>query len=577
MADLWQQFHSLPKAIRDSVATHQSLVLIDALEHEYPGLDLANLVMRIMVHDFKFSELPSKLISENDLTEAAASQVTDRLRRELFVGMVGEYLGLTRPPAGTPPATPPPVSAKPPLIKSMPAKPPVAVAAMPVKPMTAAPANLPVRESGPAVPPPTVPLTPTPPVGPMAPTQAYSDEDAAEIAQQIQKLKTIKPDNINQDLNGLAQDILTNQSLAFSDELMQRRALAIIKARLKDIRRTDETKAMLMREPKVGGLGLDPEIASQISRLAELKSEELKARGMIKPPAILPPPPPPPPVPKTVQAKPIPIPPLTRKFPTVPPPVPIIPNVTEPPRPSRPVVRPPDIPPPPPLPTDVRQPAQPTPVPVATPPKPRPSGPGTLTNPPPLTPRPRSAFPDLPIAPVAAPPPVPPAAAPIPPTVAAPVTPRPAVRLAQPGALTNPPPLTPSPQRPPTVLQQRTQDRPTVADVVRPYKALGPTEEMRSMTLLEFRRLGLGATDSARKILDSFNHLQRESYSVWAEAVAGWRQSAVFQLYLTMGQESLEVGTPISQVIADRGRRGLPYLSEHEFSVIADLSRRLQL
>lgn len=97
------------------------------------------------------------------------------------------------------------------------------------------------------------------------------------------------------------------------------------------------------------------------------------------------------------------------------------------------------------------------------------------------------------------------------------------------------------------------------------------------MTLMEFRRLGQGAAESARRLFEKFQHFQRESFTVWSGAVNGWRQSDVYQLYLAMGRESLERGVPISQVITDRGRTGQAYLSEHEFTIISDLNRQLQL
>ena len=120
-------------------------------------------------------------------------------------------------------------------------------------------------------------------------------------------------------------------------------------------------------------------------------------------------------------------------------------------------------------------------------------------------------------------------------------------------------------------------DRPTVADIVRPPMTLGPAEELRSLTLIEFRRMGQGAAEAAKKLLEKFQHLKRESFAVWSQALAGWRQSDVYQLYLAMGRESLERGAPISQIIAERGRTGLPYLSEHEFSILVDLNRQLQI
>ncbi len=492
MADIWQQFHSLPKAIRDGVATPQAIATVDDLEQRYPGVDLANLIMRVVVHEFPVGDLPAKLQAECLLDRPAAEEVSRRLRQEVFVGDIADYLGLARgeartkpppaSPAGRQPASPAPRSAPPvnlPVVESVPHRPP--------------PGSLPKTPPAPVViQPPAVPLlTPVAPVGSQAPITQYSDDDAAEIERQAAKLRTLTAVNPNQDFDSLARTIRTAQNLAFADELLSRRAVSIIKARLKNIRPTGATADLLTRNPKVGGLGLDSDIAAQVAAAAERYVGELKSRGMVQTPS-MPQPPRPPAVPLVVQEKPPPMPPLRRDAPLAAPVVP--PNVTEPPRPSRPIIRPVDIPPPP--------------------------------TPPAAIPR-------------SAPPPARPAA---------------------------------------TVMSgARLTDRPTVADVVRPTLALGPGEEMRSLTLLEFRRLGQGATEVARKLLDKFQHFQRESFTVWAAAVAGWRQSDVFQLYVSMGRDSLEQGQSISQIIADRGRRGQPYLSEHEFTVVADLNRQLQI
>jgi len=117
-----------------------------------------------------------------------------------------------------------------------------------------------------------------------------------------------------------------------------------------------------------------------------------------------------------------------------------------------------------------------------------------------------------------------------------------------------------------------------MSDIKRPgAQVMGPAGEMSSMTLMEFRRLGQGAADSTRRLLDKFRHYQKESFALWAQAVAGWRQSEVYRLYLDMGRQSLDQGLPISEVIKQRAASGLPYVSEHEFATIADFNRQLQL
>ncbi len=348
-------------------------------------------------------------------------------------------------------------------------------------------------------------VMPTMPVGPVAPTQAYSEEDANEIAQQAQRLQHLASPGSALDFDDIARQVLEQHQLAFPEELLTKRAAAILKARLKDIRQSDETVLMLTRDPKLGGLGLDADLAGNLVVSLEARAKELKSRGMVAPRAI-PVPPPLPAVPGVMQPRPEPKPPLrTLAAPDnlpVAPPSPPPRSVTEPPRPSRPIKRPPDLPQPPSLDTARDAGRQRPPLPTV--------GPATFTT-------------------------------------------------------------------RPTLQRNRVLERPKLADITKPSRTFGPAEEMRSLTLAEFRRLGQGAGESTRKLLDKFRHLQQESFQLWADAISGWRQSDIYRLYLEMGRQSLEENIAITEIVQRRARNNQPYLSEHEFTAVADLNRLLQV
>jgi len=485
MDDIWQQFHRLPRIIRDAVATPQALAAIDRIETANPGVDLAGFVMRVMVREFPVTELAKRLVTESGIEPTTADRIVDDLTRSVFRS-VGEYLGLANlrvtPPVPLAPTVPEPV---------------------PVRPVDV---GMPVVTPPPT--PPTPPMSaPTIPIGSKAPVPTLSHEDDAEIAAHTEKLRTMNgPMSGPIDFDTIAMAIITQHNLAFPDELLTKRVQAIIKTRLKQIRSADETHALLVRPPKVGGLGLDPDIATAVLTSVEQQVKNSATRGMSQPP-IAPPPPPPPRVPPPEQQKPAAIPPMTRDFREMKP-DPTVSNVTEPPRISRPIYRPADLPAPPSMPEK--------------------SAPMINTRSDELT------KPPLPTK--------------------------------------RPPVTTPSPamQRP------RATDRPAVTDVTVPVSTLGPAEEMRSYTLVQFRRLGQGAADATKKVLDKLQHLQHESFSLWADAVAGWRQSEVYRLYLDMGRESLEENVTIDKVIQRRAAAGKLYLSEHEFNMLADMNRRLQ-
>ena len=541
MDDLWQQFHRLPKSIRDAVATPEALATVERLENAHPGLDLANFVMRVMAKDFPLPELAEKIQEEGGIDEAAAKSVADELQAGVF-SSVGEFLGYfpTKPVSSPiapelPRPKPQPVTPPPPVaVAPVTPKPKVSVVPpsnLPVTPVATAPAPAPKPAVSPVKPvtPPTAPVfvarlpgaidqpvvkpvnpvppkplpTPAPmnepskPIGTLAPTQEYSDADAKEIAAQAAKVRNLQSSTL--DFDQIAKNTLEELHLAWPDELLTRRAEAISKSRLKDIRDSDTTQEMLTRDPKIGGLGMDTDLAKELVIKLEAKAKELKTRGMVKSPVPLPPeaPPVPPPV---IEAKPIGQPPLTRVIPESGlPPGPAPAKVTEQPMPSRVIKRPPDIPLPPAM----------TPPPAPKPPAP-----------------------------------------------------------AKPAQVVTPP----------TSFMQRSRqvDRPTISDIVRPSKTLGPAEELKSLTLTEWRRMGQGAAESSRRLIEKFQHLQRESFALWTAALSGWRQSEVYQLYLDMGRQSLDQGIPIQEVISVRAKGGQTYLSEHEFYAIADLNRKLQ-
>ncbi len=493
MEDIWQQFHRLPKVIRDAVASPEALTAINRIEAAHPGLDLAGFVMRVMVRELSVEHLPAELMKAGNLDESAAKDVVEDLTVTVF-RTVSEYLGLApvKPASATavtPKATPPittPVTENPPTMTPR---------------VAPAPPNVPLASPSPVQAAPSSPLAqPNVPIGNISPAPTLSTEDDAEIAAHSEKLRAMTSAVGPADFDTIAQSILDQHHLAFQDDLLTKRAVAVIKARLKGIRSNDDTKAMLMRPPKVGGLGLDGDIVTAVMRTIEDQASHAHAQGMTARPAA-PVPPPPPRVPAPQTQVPAAIPPLTRDFSTMKPDQPSA-SVTEQPRASRPIIRPVDIPPPPAMPTAA----------PATPAKPK--------------------------------------AVPIP--VAVP-TPAPAVQRA------------------------RGSDRPSVSDITLPTTTLGPAEEMQSFTLAQFRRLGQGAAESAKKILDKLKHLEEESFSLWAEAVAGWRQSEVYSLYLDMGRQCLDQNISIDQVIQRRASAGQLYLSEHEFNVLADMNRQLQL
>lgn len=133
-----------------------------------------------------------------------------------------------------------------------------------------------------------------------------------------------------------------------------------------------------------------------------------------------------------------------------------------------------------------------------------------------------------------------------------------------------------APTRVSVSLRPSVADRTTVSDIRGASRLTGPVEELRQMTLDDYRRLGEDSVGSIRRVYEKIQRLGQESFSQKAEGVKAWRDSVVYRLYLELGQESLMTGKPVAEVIANRSRQSQETLTEQEFTLVADLNRKLR-
>jgi len=137
-------------------------------------------------------------------------------------------------------------------------------------------------------------------------------------------------------------------------------------------------------------------------------------------------------------------------------------------------------------------------------------------------------------------------------------------------------PPQPAPPIPSASFRPVQTERPTISDIRGVSRLVGPVEEIRAMTLTDFRRLGEHAVACVRKVYEKIQLLSKESYTKRAEGIKAWHESETYRLYLAMGQESLLTGKTIRDIIVERQRQGQPALTEQEFSLTADLNRKLR-
>ncbi|OGY91872.1 MAG: hypothetical protein A3B30_01165 [Candidatus Komeilibacteria bacterium RIFCSPLOWO2_01_FULL_52_15] len=124
---------------------------------------------------------------------------------------------------------------------------------------------------------------------------------------------------------------------------------------------------------------------------------------------------------------------------------------------------------------------------------------------------------------------------------------------------------------------------PIVEDVKRPTSrwrrggaVMGRIDELSAMDLAMWRLLDPDPRIRAGKILGRIQNLEQESLTRKHQGIDAWRSNEVYQLYLMLGQISLEQKKDVAAVIQELQSAGRQTLAIEEFEAISDLNRMLR-
>lgn len=137
------------------------------------------------------------------------------------------------------------------------------------------------------------------------------------------------------------------------------------------------------------------------------------------------------------------------------------------------------------------------------------------------------------------------------------------------------PPRAPTP--PAAARQSVPSGRPTVVDVRKPKRTVGPVDELGLLTVDDLRRLDRDPETALTKLWGKFQNLSKESFTMFADGIKAWRRSPLYQLYVGIGAESMASGRAVDEVANARLAANQATLSPKEFALIADLNRQLRL
>lgn len=157
--------------------------------------------------------------------------------------------------------------------------------------------------------------------------------------------------------------------------------------------------------------------------------------------------------------------------------------------------------------------------------------------------------------------------------------------VSHPPAFQQPPkaPIEPAMEQKPIALKrpevsplQAEKPTPSMQDVTAKRRLVGPLEELQNMRLADFRRLGADTQERLRKITEIVASLEDESFSKKVQGIKGWRQSPLYEMYVSLGRMSLSNSKPVKDIIQGNEQSGKETMTYDEFEQITDFNKRLR-
>jgi len=119
-------------------------------------------------------------------------------------------------------------------------------------------------------------------------------------------------------------------------------------------------------------------------------------------------------------------------------------------------------------------------------------------------------------------------------------------------------------------------ERPKMIDIRPAPRLAGPVEELRMLSLTDFRRLSRDPKEAIMKIRDKVDLLAEQGYEKKIAGIRAWRESPISQLYLTLSQEAMLSGKGMDVILEERKASGKDSLSHEELQAVMKLNAELR-
>lgn len=121
-------------------------------------------------------------------------------------------------------------------------------------------------------------------------------------------------------------------------------------------------------------------------------------------------------------------------------------------------------------------------------------------------------------------------------------------------------------------IPQAASGRPRVEDIRFERKLSGPVEELRLLTLTDFRRLSKDPKQAILRVQDKVEIAAHEGYDRRIAAIRAWRESPLCQAYLSLSREALMGGKGVIQILAEKRVAGQDVPTDEELHAIVELN-----
>jgi hypothetical protein len=118
--------------------------------------------------------------------------------------------------------------------------------------------------------------------------------------------------------------------------------------------------------------------------------------------------------------------------------------------------------------------------------------------------------------------------------------------------------------------------KPKVEEIRFAQRLAGPVDELRLLTLTEFRRLSKDPAEAARRVAAKVSMLEEQGYEQKIAAVKAWKESPLHGLTLALSAQALAQGKPLSAVAEEWRGEGKEVPTADELAAIASLNGSLR-